>query len=222
MYLLYLVEYLNLVICFFTIAIGIKSLKKLSENRILIFIPILSVLQIILSELLGIGQPKNEASTITKNLINIYICLEYVIICIFFWNLNQKRKLNIFILISFIISIASLFVSNYNNQEKVELKLDLFLLIEGPVILTTALFLIIDLIKKRSIRIQTNNSNLIATFGIFFSFIITWPTSIVQNIFTYPTSSFFKFYFIFNSIAYLIFFSFLSYSFYVTRKSRII
>lgn len=222
MYLLYLLEYLNLVIAFFTVAVGIKSLKKLNENRILVFIPILSVLQTILSELLGIWKPKSGASITTLNLINIYICAEFFLICLFFWALSQGRKRKAFVLVTIILATISIFTSNYNLHVKKQFELDIFILIEGPIILTTALLLIFDSIKKKNIVKYSSEANLIATLGIFFSFIISWPTLIVQNSFTNPNSPFFKLYFIFNSIAYLIFFSFLSYSFYVSRKSRII
>ena len=145
MYLLYVFEFLNLVVAFFSIAVGIKSLKNLTENRILIFIPILSLLETILSEFLGMNNPKNEASITTIYLINIYIYVEYLLICIYFLKLTQGRKHKAFILTSIPITITSIYISNYNLQEKSPFKLDIFLLIEGPIILTIALLLTIEL-----------------------------------------------------------------------------
>jgi hypothetical protein len=217
-----LLEYLNLFATFSAILIGVKSLKTLTENRILIFIPILSLLQIILSEFLGINHPKNEVSTTTLNLINIYICAEFLLICLYFWKLSKIRRHKAFILISIPIIIISIFISNHNLHQKSLFELDIFLLIEGPIILILALLLTSELIKKKNIKDFNTNSNLIATLGIMFSFFISWPTIIVQNSIRNYSSPLFRFSYIFNSIAYLIFFSFLSYSFYVARKSRII
>jgi len=222
MYLLFVIEYLNLVIAFFSIAVGIKSLKFLTESRILIFIPILSVLQTILSELLGINDPQNLVSITTINLINTYICAEYFLICLYFWKISQRRGHKAYIITSIPIIITSIFISNYNLHEKSPFKLDIFLFIEGPIVLIIALLLTIELIKKRKTKDYNTSSNLIATLGILFSFFISWPTTIIQNNLRNINSPIYKLSFIFTSIAYLIFFSFLSYSFYVARKSRII
>ncbi len=222
MYLLFVIEYLNLVIAFFSIAVGIKSLKFLTESRILIFIPILSVLQIILSELLGINHPHNLVSNTTINLTNTYICAEYFLICLYFWKISQRRGHKAYILTSIPLIITSILISNYNLPENSPIKLDIFLFIEGPIVLIIALLLTIELIKKRKTKDYNTSSNLIATLGILFSFFISWPTTIIQNNLRNIYSPIYKLSFIFTSIAYLIFFSFLSYSFYVARKSRII
>ncbi len=222
MYLLYLLEYLNLIVAFFSIAVGVKSLKSLTENRILIFIPILSALQTILAELLGIYHPKNLVSDTTIYLINTYICAEFILICLYFWRICESKRYKACILTSIPIAIISIFTSNNNLNEKSPFKLDIFLLIEGPIILIFALLLTIELIKKRKIKDYNTGSNLIATLGILFSFFISWPTTIVQSNLRNIYSTLYKLSFIFNSISYLIFFSFLSYSFYVARKSRIV
>jgi hypothetical protein len=222
MSLLFVTQTLNLVIAFFSISVGIKSLKFLTETRILIFIPILSVLQTILSELLGINDPQNIVSITTINLTNTYICAEYFLICLYFWKISQRRGHKAFILTSIPIIIASILISNYNLHEKSPIKLDIFLFIEGPIVLIIALLLTIELIKKRKTKDYNTSSNLIATLGILFSFFISWPTTIIQNNLRNIYSPIYKLSFIFTSIAYLIFFSFLSYSFYVARKSRII
>lgn len=220
MYFLYLLQLLNIIIAFFTIVIGLKSFRTLNENRVLLLIPVFSFLQIIMSELLGMVR-KVEFSTLSINLICIYIRLEFIIITLYFWRLSKTLRYQALSIALPPIAIISIIISLFSIDDKKPLKMGTFLIIEGPILLLIALLFIIELIKKRKKNNYVNDSNLIAILGIFFLSIISWPTIIIQNNTFKYTSLFFKFNFISNSIAYLILFSFLSYSFYVTRKSRI-
>jgi hypothetical protein len=221
MYFLYLLQLLNIAIAFFTIIIGLRSFRSLKENRILLFIPILSLFQIILTELKGLGR-EVEFSNFTLNMISIYIYLEFILIILYFWKLGKNLRLKAFTIALIPIGIVSVIISILSVNEKKPLKVELLSLIEGPIILIIALLLIIKLINDRGLTNYTRDSNLISTLGILFSFMISWPTIIVQtNLFGY-SSPFFKLQFIFNSIAYVILFSSISYSFYVTRKYRTI
>lgn len=51
-------QLLNIALTFFTIITGLRSFRNLKENRILLFIPILSLVQIILIGLKGIDRKK--------------------------------------------------------------------------------------------------------------------------------------------------------------------
>ena len=75
MYFLYLLQLLNIIIAFSTVVIGLRSFRSLRENRILLLIPVLSLAQIILTELKGLVR-EDELSTFTNNMISIYIYLE--------------------------------------------------------------------------------------------------------------------------------------------------
>ncbi len=221
MYFLYLLQLLNIIIAFFTIVIGLRSFRTLKENRVLLLIPVLSLLQIILTESMRLVR-KIAFSTFTSNLISLYIYSEFILIILYFWSLNKNLTQKAFTIALIPIVIISLIITQYYVDHNKLIKLDIFVIIEGPIILTIALLFIIEIIKKRKIKNYSKDSNLIATFGIFFSFIISWPTMIIQNNILKYLSPFIKLCFIYNTIAYLIFFSFLSYSFYVTRKFRII
>ena len=221
MYFLYLLQILNTAIATFTIIIGLRSFRNLKENRILLFIPLLSLVQIILTELKGLVR-EVELSTFTNNMISVYIYLEFILIIIYLWKLSKKLRHKAFTIALIPIGIVSIIISLYNINITRPLKVEILSIIEGPIILITALLINIELIKKGDIKNYSRHSNLIATFGIFFSFIISWPTSIVQNNILSFSSPFFKLDFIYNSIAYIILFSSLSYSFYVTRKYRTI
>ncbi len=215
-------QLLNIALTFFTIITGLRSFKNLKENRILLFIPILSLVQIILLELKEIGRKKDEISTFTNDMISIYIYLEFLLIILYLWKLSKTLKYKASTISLIPICIFSIIISLYSVNINRPLKVELLSLIEGPIILITALIIIIKLIKKESINKYSRDSNLVATIGIFFSFIISWPTSIVQNNILVYSSPFYKLNFIYNSIAYIILFSSLSYSFYVTRKYRTI
>jgi hypothetical protein len=221
MYFLYLLQLLNIIIALFSIVIGLRSFRTLKENRVLLLIPVLSLLQIILTESMRLVR-KIAFSTFTSNLISLYIYSEFILIILYFWSLNKNLTQKAFTIALIPIVIISLIITQYYVDHNKLIKLDIFVIIEGPIILTIALLFIIEIIKKRKIKNYSKDSNLIATFGIFFSFIISWPTMIIQNNILKYLSPFIKLCFIYNTIAYLIFFSFLSYSFYVTRKFRII
>lgn len=221
MYFLYLLQTLNIAIATFTIIIGIRSYRNLKENRILLLIPLLSLVQIILTELNGLVR-EVELSTLTNNMISIYMYLEFILIIIYLWKLSKTLSHKAFTIALIPIGIVSIIISLYYINIIRPLKVEILSIIEGPIILITALLINIELIKKGNIKNYSRDSNLIATFGIFFSFIISWPTSIVQNNILSYSSPFFKLNFVYNSIAYIILFSSLSYSFYVTRKYRTI
>ena len=221
MYFLYLLQLLNIAIAFFAIIVGLRSFRSLKENRILLFIPILSLVQIILTELKELGRD-DEFSNFDINMISTYIYLEFFLIILYFWKLGKYLRHKTFTIALIPIGIISIIISIFSVNENKPLKVELLSLIEGPIILIIALLLIIKLINEISITTYTRDSNLIATLGILFSFIISWPTIIVQNNILGYSSPFFKLKFIFNSIAYVILFSSISYSFYVTRKYRTI
>jgi len=221
MYFLYLLQLLNIIIAFSTVVFGLRSFRTLRENRVLLLIPILSLFQIISTESMRLVR-KIEFSTFTSNLISLYIYSEFIFIILYFWGLNKNLTQKAFTIALIPIGIISLIISHYYIDHNKLIKLDIFVIIEGPIILIIALLFIIEIIKKRKIKNYTKDSDLIATLGIFFSFIISWPTMIIQNNILKYSSPFIKLCFIYNTIAYIIFFSFLSYSFYVTRKFRII
>ena len=59
-FVLYILQILNIAIAFSTIIIGLRSIKYLKENKILLFIPILSLTQIIVTELKGLFEKKDK------------------------------------------------------------------------------------------------------------------------------------------------------------------
>lgn len=214
-----LIQFLNLILTSFAIAIGIKFLSRLKENKILLIIPILSLIQILFSEVLKLANRRYfNVSNDSVILTNTYICLEYVMLIQFFWKIKTSRKEKFLILISLPITIVSLLFSNKLNFRQNLISIDTFLLLEGPIIIILALYFLVHRIKNKNLTNYIQEPNFIAAIGIFLSFLILWPTNIIQKFILIDPGTFVSFLFISNSISYLIFFSFLSYSFYATKK----
>jgi hypothetical protein len=214
-----LIQFLNLILTSFAIAIGIKFLSRLKENKILLIIPILSLIQILFSEVLKLANRRYfNVSNDSVILTNTYICLEYFMLIQFFWKIKTSRKEKFLILISLPITIVSLLFSNKLNFRQNLISIDTFLLLEGPIIIILALYFLVHRIKNKNLTNYIQEPNFIAAIGIFLSFLILWPTNIIQKFILIDPGTFVSFLFISNSISYLIFFSFLSYSFYATKK----
>lgn len=220
-YLLACIQLLNIIITIVALVKGIKCLKLLKENKILFVIPALSLLQIVLSEVVRFSH-LNRYIIVNNTIVlaNIYTTLEYYLIIIFFWKLRKTKVDNVLILIAIISGTIALFFSQYLMQHKDLKNIDIFLFIEGPIIISIALFLIIRAIKYSEQSEYIDDPNTIATFGIFLSFLIIWPTNFLQGYFLKSPFYFYNFLFISNSIGYLILFQFFSYSANVTRKRR--
>ena len=214
-----IIQYLNILISCIAISIGIKYFKNLKENNILLTIPILSIIQITFSEVLKIIN-ENHLVVLDQSIMltNIYICLEFFLLILFFWKKTESRLEKFLIIVSSIIATSSLFILDELKYINKLISIDLFLIIEGPIILTLSLFFIVKSMKNKNLINCIQDPSYIATLGIFLSFLLLWPVNMMQNYFLKDTSTFFNFFFIANSISYLIFFSFLSYSFYGTRK----
>jgi len=216
------IQLLNLTTTCITLTIGIKYFTTLKENKILLIIPFLTLLQIVILGIIKtILKFYINIEIDSESIIKIYIYLEYFFLIIFFWKIKQTLKEKIFLLISIPIPLISLFISNmYNLNNKINSS-DLFLLIEGPIILTFALNYLINSMRIKGITSSIQEPNFFATLGIFLSFLIIWPTSILFDALLKNRNLYFNFLFISNSVSYLIFFSFLIFSFYGTRKSGI-
>jgi len=213
------IQYLNILISCVAISVGIRYSKSLKENKILLIIPISSLLQIVFSEVLKIIN-RNHLDVLDQSIIltNIYICLEFYLIILFFWKITESKLESILILVSTLIATIALFIFQKFEFKINLISIDLFLIIEGPIILTLTLFYLVKSMKIKNVINCIQEPNYIAALGIFLSFLVLWPVNILQNYFLKDTSTFFNFFFIANSTSYLIFFSFLTYSFYGTRK----
>lgn len=216
-----LTQLLNIVVSIIAIKVGLKFKNKLSENRILLFIPIFSFCQIAISEIIKLKY-SNKFIVVNHSItiVNSYIIIEYILFVIFFWKIKET-KLEKYIIISTTIltTIANVF-HQYSLTNKNVLSIDPLIIMEGPVLLILSLLFLTRYLKNKSLSIFIGDSNTIAALGIFLSFLILWPSNILQNyILKYP-NLILQFMFFANSIGYLILFLFISYSLYVSGKSR--
>lgn len=215
---------LSIIVCLFSIVIGFTFYKQLRENKTLIYIPLASIIQSLLSLLLYTPNIYYKIENVYSKqlmLVSIYTIIEFVLISQFLYNDQKNKKIKEYIKYTSvsIIAIAGIDVILIKYYDKF-LSLQYFSSMEGLLIITYILYNIIDKLKNIDINQMFKDSNIIAKFGILLSFFIIWPNSLIQiPLFEYAYV-FYKFNFIANSIAYIILFLFFALSFYAARKTR--
>lgn len=216
-----LLFFFNIIITIFTIVVGIKNFSSLGKLKILIFIPMLSILQNLFVELIPFTEkyiPILDAANTVNNIIHktsvdIYIFLEFTIIVFFLFKLieNKKEKQQTILLYS--ISIISIlypffFLPHGNNSY-----FKYFRIISGIIL---QYLIIRNLYLKISLSgLSTNFKNpiIIVCSGILLSFSIIWPTSLMESIVITNFNFFYSYLILTNTIGYLIFFTSLSIAF---------
>jgi len=224
---LILFQFLTIISSVYSILVGLKSFRYLKLNRVLILLPIFSLLQVLLSETVFYTKNgehgKSNYSTEFPEQINvlIYTLLEYCIISYFLIMIQNKKIIKNIIIIFSLITLSVLFfdLRNYILENNI-ITLDAFYSAEGVFFIVSLLFTIINQIRKNSISELINNSEWIICIGILLAFLILWPNSVIQKFFILNVKDFYNYFFITNSIAYLIMFNLISLSFHVARKSR--
>lgn len=218
------VQVINILTCLFTIRKGLKSYKILTNNKILLMVPIASIFQITISEVLfNINPILKNNRVIYSQQINVvaYIIIEFLSISYFLYKiqLNDKIKKIFIFIVSLLLLIASIeiFVRFKNDKQII---IEYFSLIEGTSLLMYLFYEIIKNVKKYTINQLILNSDLIAITGIFLSILLMLPISVFQSFSLNNINTLYPYLFASNSVGYIIFFSFLSISFYVSRKSR--
>lgn len=218
------VQILNILSCILAIIVGIKNYKITSFNKILFLLPVCSLIQILLSEILEFISPYliKNSTEIQHLIVATYSIIEFTIIAYFIKRTLDGENISKAITRISIIILAVAFIETIIIIIKKEsLSLEYFNLIEGVFIIS---YLVADIIKQinRTSFYETFNENeWIAKSGILLSFIVFWPSSVIQKIIIENISVFNYYMFISNSIGYIILFTFLSLSFYVSGKSRV-
>jgi hypothetical protein len=218
---LWAVQISNLLLLLTTITYGIMNLRNMKENKILIVVPILSLLQLIISEFASIYfYEENKVSNISKASVDIYSGLEFLIIILYYNKIagyDNLIKINKTLLIAIIIFYCFWIYQPVDSQN---ILTDYFVLFGGLWIEGILLVYFIKELKNNKIYFLISDPNNIACAGIFLSYIIIWPVNVLQNLYIQYLSSFFSFLFLSNSLGYFILFTFLITSFHASRKSR--
>ena len=218
-----IIQILNITVCLISIVIGFKYLKFSKLNKLLLLLPVLSLLQIFSTELiLAFRKYLEKSNEITQIIVLIYTILEFIIITtfIYFTELNRKYRKIILIISIFVLLIPGFEIS-FTSKNKNAISLDYFNLCEGIFFISLLSINLITQLKKSSFFEMFSNSIWISKSGILLAFLVFWPNSVIQNILIRNLKFFYKYLFISNSIGYLILYIFLSFSFYASRKSRI-
>lgn len=194
--------------------IGIKYLKTLGPLKVLILIPSFSLLQTLFTDFSIALKFSNKWNTPLNNLtVKIYTLIEFVIIIMFLYSLFDKK--NIKKTIIYLISIAglSIIVPSIFFESIISLNIDYFLIIEGIIIELLIIKYFLTNPKKLLSNKVYSDSKFICLVGIFFSFAILWPTSVIKNLKFIDFDTFYPLEIIGNSVGYLILFISLSISF---------
>ena len=216
-----IVQISNLILLVTTIAYGIVCSKRMKENKILIIVPLISLLQLIISELASSNfYESNKVSYISKFSVDIYSGLEFLILLFFYNRITDSKNL---IKINKTLLIATVIFYCFWSYQPIYIKnilIDYFVLVGGLWIEAILLVHFIKQLKTKQLSTLISDPNNIACAGIFLSYIIIWPVNVLQNLYIQYLSSFFSFLFLSNSLGYFIFFIFLITSFHASRKSR--
>lgn len=214
------IQCINILIIIICIVTATRNFKNIIEARILLLLPILSFLQIVITELINtFFYHQNHLKAISKTSIDTYTFIEFIVIVIFYNHIlryQKIKKVNRMILL-----LASLFYFTYLfSYKNIYALMDYFVLLSGLWIEILVLIHLLYTIKNYDLNILFKNSNNIISLGVFLSYIIIWPINVMQDLYLNNISAYIEFIFMSNSLGYFILFSSLTISFYVSGKPR--
>lgn len=214
------IQCINILIPIICIVIATRNLKKITEAKILIILPILSILQIVITEFINtFFNYQNHVNAISKISIDTYTFIEFILIVLFYNHILVYQKIKTANRI--ILLLGSLFYCTYLlSYRNIFALMDYFVLLSGLWIEILTLINLLHTIKNHDLNTLFSNSNNIISLGIFLSYIIIWPTNVMQDLYINNISSYLEFTFISNSLGYFILFSSLTISFYASGKPR--
>jgi hypothetical protein len=203
------------------VIVGLLSYKKLEKLKPVVFIPLLSFLQMTISGLLKASSGNySDVSKMINSTVEIYSCLEFVIIIYFIKSIDfkiiNKIVFNLTIATSVIITIFNLLVAHQYNI----LLSDLRRIAEGLLIEILILTIFLRQIKKGEISSLLNEPLLIALWGIFNAYLIIWPINVITNFYFKNIDDFYKIHALTNIFGYTLMFCFFLFSFYAFRNRR--
>lgn len=219
----------TLIICQLLIIISIITnititflFKKNNNNlKFLTVVPKLSLLQIIISELITLKINVSNR-TIDNTYVNLnlatYAIAESTFIILFLLENYKLKKEKMMILFLSSVSVTIFFIENIFIDQNVFLSTKYFHIVFGFILEIVLLVLFINSIKGKSIDEVLNDNRNIPILGIFISYILIWPTNIIQEFIFKNPKQYYEYFFIANSLGYFVFYTFLSIAFYVSRK----
>jgi hypothetical protein len=218
--------FLVFIVTVISIVIGIKKYNSLKELKILILIPILSLVQNLFVELFTFitrDIPYQELDGTLNNIINkisvyLYIFFEYSIIVFFIIKLFNKKSEKTQAIILYFISILVIIFPVFFFPDKTESYFKYFQILNGLI----AQYLIVRYLYLKfsisGLSTELNTPKIISTFGILLSYSLIWPSTLFVPIIEVNIKYLYFYFVSINLIGYLIFFTSLSIAFYGKNK----
>jgi hypothetical protein len=204
------------------VIVGLLSYKKLDKLKPIVLIPLFSLIQMTISGLLiSSSENYSDGRPMINSTVEIYSCLEFVIISYFIKSLDAKIINKIVIKIAIIISvIMTIFNLIVPYQYNVFIS-DLRHIGEGLLIEILILSILMRQIKRGKISSLLTEPILIVLWGIFNAYLIMLPINVITNFYLKNIDDFYKIHAITNSIGYILMYCFFLYSFYAARNRGI-
>ena len=210
--------YINNVILVISFIIGTIYFKKLAELKPLFAIPLMSILQNLSRVIPFLLDLNNNQYLIFNNLtVYTYIIFEFIFLAIFFHKISRFKKIIQYSTYSLLILI---FITSIFQPTFSYINLKYFLIFEGIFIEFFAISYLIAEMKKNIISNIFANPIYISVMGIFLSFSLIWPSSMLLDLFSKGLNKFQMLFEIINYSGYILFFISLSMAFYGKRKSN--
>lgn len=214
------IEFLSILSLLVSLIYGVKNFRILAELKPLLVICIMSMTQNLLRGILPIIFNLNEKDHIFFNYVtvDIYVILEFIFLFLFIHKITSNKKLFYasFFFMFFLILFYSVFKpsSHYIN-------LKYFLIFEGIFILSFLIRFLLKQIRKKIFYNIFSDPIYIASMGIFLSFSLIWPGSLLIDLFNnYKFNFYYNFFQIINYTGYIILFNSFTVAFYAKRKSN--
>jgi hypothetical protein len=207
---------LSLIVC---LILGVKNFKILSELKPLLVICFISITQNLSTQILPVFLKlnKNDSIFFSYLTVDIYVILEFIFLSLFIRKIASHKKLFYasFLFLVFLISFSSVFKPSSHF-----INLRYFLIFEGIFILFFVIQYLLKEIRKKILYNIFSDPIYIASMGIFLSFSLIWPGSLLIDLFNHKLNFYYTVFEIINFSGYIILFNFFTVAFYARRKSN--
>jgi hypothetical protein len=205
-----------------SLIVGLKNFKILTDLKPLFIICILSISQDVFTKILTISFNLNENEHIFLSYltVDIYVLLEFTFLSFFIYKITSNKKLFYF---SILFLFCLIIFNSLINPSSHYINLKYFLMFEGFFILFFVIQFLLKEIRKKILFNIFSDPLYIVSMGIFLSFSLIWPGSLLIDLFNH-TLNFYNFYYLFfeiiNFSGYIILFNSFTVAFYARQKSN--
>lgn len=214
------IKFLSILSLLVSLIYGVKNFRILSELKPLLVICIISMIQNLSTGILPILFNLNKKDHIffSHLTVDIYVILEFIFLSLFIHKITSNKK--IFYASSLFLFFLILFYSVLKPSSHY-INLKYFLIFEGIFILFFLIRFLLTQIRKKILYNIFSDPTYIASMGIFLSFSLIWPGSLLIDLFNnHKLNFYYTFFQIINFSGYIILFNSFTVAFYAKRKSN--